>query len=58
MRGLQGVIGRGEVHWVPVRPRPRQMTSRGTVLLLVLIVSEFLLCFRFPKFNNTRAKRK
>ena len=40
MRGLGGVKGGGELHWVPVRPRPRQMTFRGTVLLLVLIVSD------------------
>jgi hypothetical protein len=44
MRGLGGGKGGGEVHWVPVRPRSRQMTLRGIVLLLVLMLGGFMLC--------------
>jgi hypothetical protein len=52
------VFGRGKVHWVPVRPRPRQITLRGTVLLLVLMLGDSMLCFDFSKFNDERKQKQ
>jgi hypothetical protein len=50
-------LGVGEVHWVPVRPRPRQMTLRGTVLLLVLMLGEFILCLFEKSKSNDKKNR-
>lgn len=48
----------GEIHWVPVLPIPRHITSRGTVLLLVAIPKQLLVFLfneiRFWDFERLR----
>jgi hypothetical protein len=43
--------GEGELHWVPVRPIPKQMTSSGTVLVVILSVFMLQVLNELSHFN-------